>query len=272
VIGRSTLKCVSGFLNAHIKVEFLACLKQARSQNVRIPNMTVGADPVIQQLVRFSNKKQAATNRELQLDIQASIDSRISEEESQSMLLMAARIKMPDRGKVITKDRLSRLVFACTYTVSAATMRRGEDCYNQKIFQRFERTMKTIGPAGMICTFLVCNKAKHNTMGRLEYLAMAPHVDPLMDQSFWHGLLWLFLMLVNNFLFPDFTDWQTLFQLPTYPTNQGFSHFTQQQYRLLWLAFFLTPMSMSQNSHIYGGARDNKNLTKMVFPFPVSRG
>jgi hypothetical protein len=90
--------------------------------------MTVGADPVIQRLVRFANKKQAATNRDMQLDIQAGIDSRISEEESRSMLRMAAGINMPDRGKVITKVRLSRLVFACTYTVSAATMRRGEDC------------------------------------------------------------------------------------------------------------------------------------------------
>jgi hypothetical protein len=85
VIGRSTLKCVSSFLNAHIKVEFLARLKQAGSQNVRIPNMTVGADPVIQWLVRFANKKQAATNTDVQLDIQAGIDSRISEEESRSM-------------------------------------------------------------------------------------------------------------------------------------------------------------------------------------------
>jgi hypothetical protein len=127
VIGTSTLKCMSSFLNAHIKAEFLACLKQARSQNVCIPNMTVGADPVIQQLVRFANKKRAATIRELQLDIQSSIDSRISEEESRSMLLMAAGISMPNCGKVITKDRLSRLVFACTYTVYAATMRRG-DC------------------------------------------------------------------------------------------------------------------------------------------------
>jgi hypothetical protein len=192
VIGTSTLKCMSSFLNAHIKAEFLAHMKQAGSQNVRIPDMTVRADPVIQWLVKFANKKQAATNRDMQLDIQSGIDSRISEEESQTMLLMAAGISMPNCGKVITKDRLSRLVFACTY-VSAATMRRGEDCYNQKLFQRFDHTMKTIGPAGMICTYLVCNKAKHNSMGRLEYLAMAPHVDPLMDQSIWHGLLWLFL-------------------------------------------------------------------------------
>jgi hypothetical protein len=158
VIGTSTMKCVSSFLNAHIKVEFLACLKQAGSQNVCIPNMTVGADPVIQWLVRFANKRQAETIRDMQLHIQSGTDSRISEEESQSMLLMAAGISMPNCGKVITKDRLSRLVFACTYTVSTATMRRGEDCYNQKLFQRFDHTMKTIGPAGIIVHFLSATK------------------------------------------------------------------------------------------------------------------
>jgi hypothetical protein len=83
---------------------------------------------------------------------------------------------------------------------------------------------------------------------------MAPHVDPLMDQSFWHGLLWLFLMLVNNFLFPNYTDWQTLFQLPTYPTNRGFLHFTRQQYQLLWLAFFSNAhVHVAKLTHIWRG-------------------
>jgi hypothetical protein len=91
------------------------------------------------------------------------------------------------------------IVFACTYTLSAATMRRGDECYSQKLNQRFTCVIKSIGPAGMNCTFLVCNKAKHNTISQQEYVAIAPHVDPLMDQFFWHGLLWLYLIMVAGF-------------------------------------------------------------------------
>jgi hypothetical protein len=70
---------MSSFLNAHIKAEFLAHMKQAGSQNVRIPDMTVSADPVIQWLVKFANKKQAATNRDMQLDIQSGTDFYVGE-------------------------------------------------------------------------------------------------------------------------------------------------------------------------------------------------
>jgi hypothetical protein len=194
-----TLSTVAPFLNAHIKAEFLVRLKEAGSENIRIPTITVGTDPAIKRLVAAAGREKATTNREMMLDIQAEIAMRITEEESRMMLLMAAGLHMRHSGKVAKTRQLSRIVFACTYTLSAATMRRGEECYSQKLFQRFTRTIKTIGPAGMNCTFLVCNKAKHNTMGRIEYVAIAPHVDPLMDQYFWHGLLWLYLIMVAGF-------------------------------------------------------------------------
>jgi hypothetical protein len=195
--------------------------------------MTVRADPVIQQLLRFARKNKQQPTGTCSLIFKPALIEELQRKNpdpcyswlQESICLFLVK----------WSPKIGCLVFACTYTVSTATMRRGEDCYNQKLFQRFDHIVKYIGPAGMRCTYLVCNKAKHNTMGWIEYIAMAPHVDPLMDQSFWHGLLWLCLMLVNSFVFPDFSD---MFQLPTYPTNWGFSHFTQQQYRLLWLAFF----------------------------------
>jgi hypothetical protein len=188
VLGNMTLSTVATFLNAHIKAE-----------NICIPTITVGSDPVIKRLVAAAGRKKATSNREMMLDIQAEIDTHITEEELRLMLLMAAGLHMCHFGKVAKSQQLSRLVFTCMYTLSAATMRRGEECYSQKLFQRFTRIIKTIGPAGMNCTFLVCNKAKHNTMGQLEYAAIAPHVNPLMDQSFWHGLLWLYLIMVAGF-------------------------------------------------------------------------
>jgi hypothetical protein len=156
---------VSSFLNAHIKAELLDHLKQARSQNVRIPNMTVGADPVIQQLVRFANKKQAATIRELQLDIQSGIDSRISEEESQSMLLMAARISMPNRGKVITTDSLS---------LHAPTLYLLQQWEEEKIatIRNYSNVLtalwKLLDQPAWFVHFLFATKPNTNTMGWLK--------------------------------------------------------------------------------------------------------
>jgi hypothetical protein len=73
--------------------------------------------------------EKATTNREMMLDIQAKIDmtSKLC-----LMLLMAAGLDMCLFGKLARIRRLSRIVFACTYTLAAATMRRGEESYSQK--------------------------------------------------------------------------------------------------------------------------------------------
>jgi hypothetical protein len=42
-----TLSTVVTFLNAHIKAEFLVRLKEAGSENICIPTITVGTDPAI---------------------------------------------------------------------------------------------------------------------------------------------------------------------------------------------------------------------------------
>jgi hypothetical protein len=132
VLGNMTLSTVVTFLNAHIKAEFLVCLKEAGSENIRIPTITVGTDPAIKRLVTAAGRKKATTNREMMLDIQAEIDTQITEEESHIMLLMAAGLHLRHSGKVAKTRQLSRIVFACTYTLSAATMRRGEERYSHK--------------------------------------------------------------------------------------------------------------------------------------------
>jgi hypothetical protein len=143
-------------------------------------------------------------------------------------------------------------------------MRRGEECYSQKLFQRFTRTIKTIGPAGMTCTILVCNKAKHNTMGRLEYVATAPHVDPLMDQSFWHGLLWHCLIMVGGFQYSDLLIGQP-YSGCLHILLSGPSHILAKNMVCFGQGFSLMQMYMLASLHTYGGDRGNKNLTKVVF-------
>jgi hypothetical protein len=91
-------------------------------------------------------------------------------------------------------------------------------------------------------------------MGHLEYIAMAPHANPMLDQSFWHGLLWLHLIMVANVDFPDFCDWKKLFLLPTYPTSRDGKHYSRQQYRMLWLSFFAdAKVYVGKLTHIWRG-------------------
>jgi hypothetical protein len=128
---------------------------------------------------------------------------------------------------------LQRLVFGAAYTTSSAYLCRGQDFYTQKLIQRFSRRIKGIGPNGMDSLFLVINQGKANKMGRIEYLAAAPHVDPMMSSSFWHGLLWLYLLLVENFQFPDFENWDEIFDIPTYPSARNHKQISRNDNRSL---------------------------------------
>jgi hypothetical protein len=82
VVGKSTMTNVASFLNAHIKAEYLARHKAAMSQNPRAAAIRVGDDLEVQRLVKQASRKKAKSNRELFLDIQASIDSRITPDEA----------------------------------------------------------------------------------------------------------------------------------------------------------------------------------------------
>jgi hypothetical protein len=87
-----------------------------------------------------------------------------------------------------------------------------EQCV-QRLCLRFIRTVRGVGPLpGTIVSFQVTNKAKHNQVGRLEYTAAAPHLDPLRDTSAWHGLLWIWRFIILMEPFPDFLDYKVLFK------------------------------------------------------------
>jgi hypothetical protein len=92
VIGKSTMTNIASFLNAHIKVEFLARHQAANSDNPCATTIRIGEDPAIQQLVTQVSQKKAKSNRELFLDKQANIDNRIAPHETDAMLWMAAGI------------------------------------------------------------------------------------------------------------------------------------------------------------------------------------
>jgi hypothetical protein len=84
----------------------------------------------------------------MMLDIQAEIDTCITEEESHTMLLMAAGLHMHHFGKVPKTRQLSRIFFACTYTLSAATMRRGRSAIHRNYSNTSHEPIRQLGQLG----------------------------------------------------------------------------------------------------------------------------
>jgi hypothetical protein len=118
----------------------------------------------------------------------------------------------------------------------------------------------------MDCLFLVINQGKANKMGRIEYLAAAPQVDPMMSSSFWHGLLWLYLLLVENFQFPDFENWDKIFDIPTYPSARNHKQISRNDYSKLWSAFFEDAhVHVNKLTHIWRG-QGERELDEQLVP------
>ena len=264
---KSTVPTACGFLNAHLKAEYYVRLQQGGCRNAQLGRAEVGKDPVVKR-----KRDQAVTNlalaRNQKKDLQSQVGCSISREECRAMLLMALGVDVEARGLVSRTATLSRIVFGCTFVASAAVLRRGEEFYKQRLVQRFARQINEIGPFGMKCDFCVTNVGKANNVGRLEYTAAAPHVDVLMDTSFWHGIMYLYLMLVCNYDLNKFNDYESLFDLPTYPSPRTFKNYTRQQYRLLWHRFFKdAKVHVDKLTHIWRG-QGQRELDASQVPIP----
>ena len=231
-----------------------------------MPNIQTGSEDYPRKLRALISKKRARHVNSFMEDIQLQVDSRIENRQVHNVLMMAAGVGVPNDGKVRKLDSQQRLVFACTFTWSSAVIRRGEDCYKQRLHHRFLKENRAIGPTGTVCTYVVAKDGKHNKNGNVEYTAAAPHVDPFVDQSFWHGLLYLHLLLVAQFTFPGHDEWKQLFSLPTYPTPLSYNNHTRQAYSKLWRAFFDDARLMvSKLTHIWR-VQGEKELDEMGVP------
>jgi hypothetical protein len=210
-----TLTKAKGFLNSHLKWEYAARVKASdRKIQRKIGDIIIGDVTEIKNMVKTVRNRKAAEMLALCVDIQADIDNAISADDEIKMMVQILDPVLA--GEVEKMNDHYRLVFGATWTSLRGTTRRGEECYNQKLIQRFCRMCPNIGPEGTLCGFIITLHCKHNTVGRTEYIAVAPHLNPLLCSNGWHGILWIEVYVDGNTPFPNFDKFEEVFNVPTY--------------------------------------------------------
>ena len=169
-VTNDNMKKVKTFLNSHAKAE-------ARATNIVMPP-EVGADTDIQRMIQEVRRRQGSRARDNGEDLQADIDNKIPE--SQRVALVMAALKSSSRT-INRMQPLTRVQFAAQFNKTFATARRGEELRDMVLSLRFVREMRTIGPNGTLANMNITNKAKHNQVGRIEYIAYVAHRNPLLD-------------------------------------------------------------------------------------------
>ena len=81
-----------------------------------------------------------------------------------------------------------------------------------RLHHRWTEIHTKLGPRpGLPRVHQFTNHAKHNQAGRVEYLAVAPHLNPLRDSSSWFGLIWIHRLVVLGEATPDFLNLKAYF-------------------------------------------------------------
>jgi hypothetical protein len=165
--------------------------------------------------LKKSRPTKAQLVMEMCVDLCADIDNMVSATDENKMMCQILDPK--PQGDVMKLNEHYRIVFGATWTSLRCTTRRGEEYYGQKLIQRFSRVCPNIGPPpGTLCGMIITYHAKHNQVGRYEYSAVAPHINPILDSNAWHGMLWIEVYVDNKTPFPDFDKYEEVFNIPTY--------------------------------------------------------
>jgi hypothetical protein len=134
------------------------------------------------------------------------------------------------------------LNFMASFFSSLQVCRHGEENYKQVLTQRYTRDVDEIGPTGTTCLFVVSRKSKNTLGDKKSRTCHAPHLDPLRDSSFYHGLLWLYRFMIMDELgdgkFPDFSDYATASLIPTYRKEHDSRPLGRDQYGKLFARIF----------------------------------
>lgn len=202
-VGTSVMTKAKTFLNIHLKCEHY-CRLRAAGQYPTLVEVKVGMGKSVQQSVSAVSARAASACLDRCEDIQADLEQLVPNSKLREMILFVFR--PISTGAVSKLEPVNRLYFACHYNTLMATTRRGEELYGQRLIQRSTTALGEIGAHGMTASQLITNKAKHNKKGWIEQTTMLPHMDPTRDASAWHGFLWLWRLLVEDEVFPNFLE------------------------------------------------------------------
>ena len=208
------------FINTMLRGEYYCRLfEYGHDQCVDMPDPDIGKSRNISQLRSKARKKRAELAMINMEDIQADIDNDFSKKQWYNM--MTSILDIDPNSEAYNIPNINRCLFGGQFCSGLAECRRNEEYRKLRSVFQFVRTVDKIGPEGTPCMFRLCNEAKHNKEGLLEYIAHAPHINGLLDASFWIGLLWLERFVANGEPIPNFQDYKEVFDLFVYRSEES---------------------------------------------------
>ena len=220
-VGPTVMTKAKTFLNHHLKCEHYCRLRNAGAYPAMC-QIQVGKDKSVQQSVKSVNARATSQCLDRCKDIQAGLEQLLSSDELREMSLLA--LKPKPGGAVDKLEVMNCICFVCHHHTLNATTRRGEELHVQRLVQRSTTHLPEIGPFGSPAFQLITNKSKCNQNGWLEQATMLPHMDPTRDAAAWHGIMWLWRLLMEKELLPNFLgfeeeeDYKALFEIWSHPS------------------------------------------------------
>ena len=230
------------FLNSHLKGEFYARLRHVGYTPLKVSQASVGNLTAVKNAITASRADKANKEWADKVDLLDDIDEKFNKRLTTELINCAYKEKPPDALK--NMHPLFRVQFAAAFTLAMQTGRRGEESFKQKLVQRFVRNVELLGVRGTPCGYSLTNKSKRNKVSRREYTTTAPHVDPLKDASANHGAMWMYRFVVMKEPLPNFLDYTTCYDVPTFRKATSIANMSGDSFRDIFKQFFVANQFM----------------------------
>jgi hypothetical protein len=194
------------FIQTHLNKELAANDKP-------VINGAVKADPIIKEVLGKYKRSKAERALKEGEDFQSKIATRITKEQM---------YRMTEQGFNPTDDALRRLhPLSLMNTVAGMrhthqTGQRGDDLRSFSVSMGFTQVSDYVGPRGTELNYCITNQGKTNKVGKHEYSACAPCVNPMLDTTAWQGYILIYRHGVLAEPMPNLLDWKQYYQLPVY--------------------------------------------------------
>ena len=234
-VGSSIMTKAKTFCNMHLKCEHYNRLKEA-GKYPNLQDFSVGKkSKVIKNCCKTVSEGKASAAMEGCKDIHVGLKQLVSVEGQRAM---TESVFCPKPGGSVEKlGVLHRLYWGCHQWTSSATVRRGEELYQQRLIQRAKTFLKEIGPRGVFAPLILTNHAKHNKTGWLEYAITLPHNDPTKNSASYHGATLAYRIHIRKEVLPSFVEamesleFDKVFGVWTYPSDRDPSeHINARKY------------------------------------------
>lgn len=171
-------------------------------------------DPPIKAIFEKYQHSKAVRALENFEDIQSGIINRISEEQMLGMVLEAF---CPADEAVQRLSPLVRIQTVASIRHTHQTGQRGDDLRSLSASMSFPRRSKFVGPGrGTSLDYTIAKQGKTNKVGKIEYSAFAPHVNPVLDTIAWQGMAILYRFHLLGERLPNFLEHKKFFNVPVY--------------------------------------------------------